>query len=354
MAFTVVMLRNRSTIDGIAALHILETAIGRTLKIEFVNQTSPLSDDALDVLSAQGVFPIGIGSGRSYRDWEINGKKFGSETAIIIHELRSVRKISVEDKTLDDFAQMMSRNNNDGYLRRQPYSVNWIVLQGYRLGHDASEVNFTFTDEEVVRRGAHVVETYLRCLSEGEMDLGRRRQAMDAPAMHYLLPEKAMKHQGPMTVSRYIRDMSILGLDEAEIFEKAKWFVCVHDRAKERQIAAEKVAKTQMFDTFPLLGYKERGTWVDGDDPYLLEVLVRQKDLALMRSSKGNVIAMSKKFDLSNVASLLHHAQDEASLWHYEAGRNILANGTESAEVDPTKLSRERLKEVVSGCVVYK
>ena len=358
MAFSEVMLPNRPVLHHVAALHVLEAAIGRPLEITFVNQSISLSDDDLYNLSNRGIFPIGVGSGRLYKD-----RGFGSETAVIVHELRSVG-ILQEDKVLDDFVTMMDLNNNHqsrqgGYLRRQPYSVAWIMRQGYRLGNDSSEVEFLSTDEDVVRRVMHVVAVYLEAnRHNGGINLGLREQVMRTPAMQ-LLPsgDTANKgprnHQGPMTVSRYIRDMFVLGLSEDEMLEKAGWFVSVHDRAKERQAAARKRIDAGGFSMFELSDYAtETGIWVDSDDPYLLEELAKTKNypLVVMRNSQGNVIIMSVMFDLSGCASFLSHEQ----CWYYQASPQFLANGTEGVKDMPTALSREVIESWLGETVCYK
>lgn len=357
MAFSKVMMPHRPTLDRVAALHVLEATIKRSLEIAFVNQTIPLSDDDLEILSDNGIFPMGVGLGRTYGD-----RGFGSETGVIVHELRLAGKISPQDKVLDNFVAMMDHNNNPnqngGYLRRQPYSINWIMRQAYRLGNDPSEVKFIFTDEEITRRVMHVVAVYLEAnLRNGHVTLGVREQVMRAPAMQ-LLPagktpdEGPRNHQSPMTISRYVRDMFILELSEDEMIEKVKWFVRVHDRARERKSAAKKQVCAGGFDIFELSGYREVGTWVDSDDPYLLEELVENRPLVVMRSSKGNVIIMSKKFDLSGTARLF---LNQERCWYYQASSQIqiLANGTERVQDTPTGLRQDEIELGIGTTICY-
>jgi len=357
MVFTQVMMPYRSMLDRAAAVHVLETAIGKTLNIQFVNQKVSLSDDDLDTLSDKGIFPIGVGVGRTYKD-----RGFGSETAVIVHELRSVGKIPAQNNVLDSFVVMMNLNNNHkikqgGYLRRQPYSVAWIMRQGYRLGNDPDEVEFQFTDEDVVRRAMHVVAVYLEASRQcGRPNLGLREKVMRSPAMQLLpegeTPNKGPRnHQGPMTVSRYIRDMFVLGLPEDEILEQAEWFVRVHDRTKERQAAARKRVDAGGFSRFELSEYREVGTWVDSDDPYLLEELAYNRSLVVMRNSRGNVIIMSTKFDLSGVASVL---LSKEQCWYYQGSPQLLTNGTEGVEEVPTRLSRREIEDDLNFAVCYK
>ncbi|MEK7074817.1 MAG: hypothetical protein AAB968_03550, partial [Patescibacteria group bacterium] len=63
-----VIMPNRPTLDRIGAYYILENVEGRPLKIEFMNQTVFLPDHELSELSDQGIFPIGVGCGETYRD----------------------------------------------------------------------------------------------------------------------------------------------------------------------------------------------------------------------------------------------------------------------------------------------
>lgn len=352
MIFSTVMMPHRPTLDRGTALYILETTIGKRLEIQFVNQTIPLSNEDLAALSDKGIFSIGVGLGQIYRD-----RGFGSETAAIVDELRSVGKIATHDRMLDNIIVLMDADNRNGQLRHQPYSVEWAMRQGYRFGNDPSEVRFIFTDEEVVRRGMHVVAVYLEANRHCEhIDLGTREQVMRMPAMHLLpegkTPNKGPRnHQGPMTVSRYIRDMFVLGVPENEIMQRSEWFVRVHDRAKERQAEAKKRVDAGGFDTFELSGYREVGTWVDSDDPYLLDNLARNHPLIVMKSSKGNIIIMSTKFDLSGAASLF---KSQEKCWYYQASPQILANGTEGTYATPTGLSRATIERGLDQTVCYK
>jgi|GEM_PF-3269360 len=359
MAFTTALLPNRPTLDPINALRVAEMATGEIMsRIKFMNHNAHLSNDDLCTMESEGIFPIGVGYGQTYREREIDGRGFSSETALILYELRSANKIPDDDTHQDRLSEMLDRDNENGYLRQQPYSGYWIVQQAYRMGHDLSEIDFVFTDEGIVRRAMHLVSTYVAACESGvHLNAEDRQQILRLPAMQ-LLPEKgpARTHQGPLTVSRYIRDMVICGLHEDEILERAEWFVRVHDRAKERQYAADKMADTYVFDTFPLNRYNrytELGTWADSDDPYLLAALAKRRDLVAMSSSKGNVIVMSKRFNLYGAASCLIKAEPDR--WHYEAkSRNIIANGTESVDADPTALFRAALESIIGRHIVYK
>lgn len=348
MPFTTVLISKRPTIDRIAAFHMMEKALRRSLDIQFSDHTITLSDEELLFLAEKGTLTIGVGQGRTYRQREMSGKKYGSETAIIIYELSmlSPSYIFYNDRVLKNFIQMMDRNNNDGYLRRQPYSINWIVIQAYRLGHDSSEKNFMFTDQDVVRLGVHVIKVYLECLSLREFDLSSREQVMQTPAMS-LLPKKARGHQGPMTVSRYIRDMFMLGESENEIYKRADWFIRVHDRANERQKRADRVAQSQEFSQFIIGSSGNICVWIESDDPYLLWSLAKHYDLVVLRSSNGNIIMASRLYDLSMVANTFMSA--EPGLWYHEPDNlTILANGTESVEAQPTNFSRQEIEEAIA------
>lgn len=351
MAYIEVLMPYRPVIDRAIAFYVFEEVIGRPLKIKFVSQNSPLSNADLEMLSDQGVFVIGVGSGLKYTD-----RGFGSETSAILHELRSVGKIPNNDPVFNDLARMMDTNNDHqsargGYLRRQPYAVTWIMRQAYRLGHNASEhgSDFCFSDEEVVRRAMHVVCMYVNTLRNNRSTLALREQAMNSRAMALLPKGKARTHQGPMTVSRYVRDMVACGLQENEIVEKARWFVRVHDRAQVLQAVAKKMAESQSFDTFPLDNRDEEGTWVDSNDPCLFEELVKNRPLVVMRNSIGNIIIMSKNFDLSAVAkSFLDREPDQ---WYYQSQPQMLANGTEQVRMDPSGLSRNTIESDVGFLV---
>ncbi|TSC67289.1 MAG: hypothetical protein G01um101466_748 [Parcubacteria group bacterium Gr01-1014_66] len=348
MPYTEAMLPCRPVIDRAIAFYLFEKAIGRPLKIRFVSQNVHLSNDDIERLSGQGIFTIGVGSGLKYTD-----RGFGSETSAILHELRSVGKIPGHDPVLDDLARMMDINNDHhsrrgGYLRRQPYAITWIMRQAYRLGHDADEADFAFTDEDVVHRGVHVAAVYIEASRRNErLGLGLREQIIASPAMQ-LLPEGGpnkgpRNHQGPMTVSRYVRDMFLCCVSEDKMLERTGWFVRVHDRAQARQTTAKEMAKSQSFETFPIDDRDEVGTWVDSDDPYLLEELAKSCPLVVMRRSTGNVIIMSKDFNLSSVADMF--LREEPEQWYYQSKPQLLANGTENVDADSSGLSRDTIQD---------
>lgn len=348
MAYTEVILPRRPVVDRAAAFYLFEKAVGGSLKIRFVSQNAHLSNSDLQTLSDNAVFTIGVGRGLKYTD-----RKFGSETSAMLHELRSVGMFPIYDSVLNDLALMMDANNDHesdtgGFLRRQSYAITWIMRQAYRLGHDASEINFCFDDEEVVRRAVHVIAMYVEAYRhDNHPEVILREQTIKTKAM-YLLPKgNARRHQGPMTVSRYIRDMIACGLEENEIVERAKWFVRVHDRAQARKVAAKEMAKSQAFDTFPLddrpdVGTWMDGTWVDSDDPYLLEALAENRPLVVMRNSQGNIIIMSKRFDLSAVADIFLSREPER--WYYQSNPQLLANGTENVDMEKSGMSRNTIE----------
>jgi len=179
----------------------------------------------------------------------------------------------------------------------------------------------------------------MRAKKEQRPELGMHEASKKCSAMA-LLP--AGDYYGPFTVRRYVRDMYMLGYDEKLMVAKAGWFVEVHDKAKQREAAAKKTAETAKFDFFILSRRQEFGTWVEADDPYLMSHLGQDRDLVVMRNSRGNLIMMSREFDLSDVAAAL--IEKEPNVWYFDGGRNILANGTESEPVPATALSRESLQ----------
>lgn len=349
MAYTEVILPSRAVIDRAIAFYLFEKAVGTSLKIRFASQNVHLSNDDLQVLSDKGILTIGVGSGLKYTD-----RGFGSETSAMLDELRSVNKIPEHDHVLDDLARMMDVNNDHksdkgGFLRRQPYAITWIMRQAYRLGHDASEINFCFDDEEVVRRAVHVVSTYIDACRRNNHALALREQAMSSAAMASLPIGKARTHQGPMTVSRYVRDMFACGLQENEMVERAQWFVRVHNRVQARQANAKKIAQNQLFDIFLIDNCDKTGTWIDSDDPYLLEELAKKCSLVVMRNSKGNIIIMSRDFSLSALADLF--LSREPDHWYYQGKPQLLANGTENVVMNASGMSRDTIESDIGFLV---
>lgn len=353
MTISSVMLSHRPTVDRIAAFDLVQQVVGRPLDILFANQTDNLSNAEVKALGDEGIVLIGVGKGRTYRERQIDGRKFGSETELLLNDLLTTVLPHSRSRVLGDFAAMMSRNNEDGYLVRQPYSVNQIIRDAYRLGHDPEEIAFTFSDEEVVRRGAHVVRMYLNAREKGGLDLGARERIKRMPAVE-LLPEWARQQNGPLTVGRYMRDMCMLEVTEEELRERALWFIRINDRAAKKEEEAEKRVDAGDFNTFfEISGYGMQGIWVKSDDPYLLKVLAGRRHLVAMRSHLGNVIIVSKTFNLAKVGVALQ--AQEPGHWHVESGkRNVVANGTESVPMSKTGLSQTVLGYVIGANVVRK
>ena len=342
MAYTEVLLPRWPTVDYITSYTIFRGLIQRPLKISFMNKYEWATDAAFMSLDLRRVLPIG------FRKQDEADEKILSETAMIVSELREFGALPDED-ALDNLAKMLTRDNKDGYLSKsQLYATPWISRQAYRFGFDPAEV---------VCRMADVIDVYLEATRQkaeqgGKMSLNVRERAARSKAMALLPEGPARTHCGPLTVSRLIRDMHFLGYsDESEMCEHVRWFVEIHDRAKERQLAADEQARTGSFEKFRLSGQTKVGVWVDSDDPYLMSSLAAMHDLVAMRSSRGNVIVMSKSFDLSGVAREL--IQREPKRWHYTGGlRNILSNGTESVEVPPTNLSRMAIEACIALCII--
>ena len=134
----------------------------------------------------------------------------------------------------------------------------------------------------------------------------------------------------------------MLGVSEPVIVAKAGFFMDIHEKAKRREAAARKTAEAARFDSFSLQHRKEFGTWAESNDPYLMSRLGQDRDLVVMHNPSGNLIMMSREFDLADVAAAL--ADKEPGLWYFDKERNILANGTESEPMPPTALGRESLQ----------
>ena len=347
MIFTEVVLPRWPSIDPIAAYAIFQRAVQhRSLKINFINKDTALSNNDIKVLLQKGILPIGVGKGRTYKDEEDKNDKLDSETAVLVRYLYQAVMIG-RDNVLDEFVQMLGKDNllNKSRLSKsQPFSTGWIAHQAYRFGCDHAEV---------VRRTAHVVQILLDAAREkikrGRLDLSIRDGAHHTAAMA-LLPEGASRtHCGPLTVSRYIRDMFLLGYSDDAMIACVQWFIQIHDKAKMRQATADHMARTGSFDTFQLAGKPKVGLWIESDDPYLMTALARLYDLVVMRSSKGNIIVMTNGFDLSCVA---HELARKETCWYYDELRNVLANGTESVHVSPTNLSQQEIEQCISANVV--
>ena len=338
MSFTQVILPHRPTVDRVGAYVIFEQAAKRSLDVVFAHQGMLISDQELSGLVEKGTFPIGVGKGRTYREREVDGQNFGSETSLIIHELRSIGGIG-EDAVLDDFAKMMDRNNKDGYLVNQQFSVNKIVRHAYHIGCDP---------KMVVRSSAHVISVFLEArrieLTNG-LSLGVRDRANEiASTVLAYLPETARIHNGAMSVQRYIRDMALVEVTEETMVSNMMLWLGIRDQAKVRQVAAKKIADTQRFPTFQLDRRSERGVWLESDDIFLMNELVFRCSLVVMRGSGGNIVIMSKRFRLDGIAAALMERETD---WYYEPFQhNVLANEIR------TTLSREELEHCVGTAVL--
>ncbi len=348
MAITRVLLPNWAGLDSIVSYALLlERVAGRSLKIEFMSKGALLCTTVAG--GDKSVFPIGVGKGRTYAERVIDGRKFNSETEMLIYEFRKQNIVDRDDAVFNDIATLMNRDTDPvqggegGCMSvRQPYALGWIGFQAYRLG---------YSHEEVVRRIAHAVSALIgamRAKKEEGFDTGLHMRAKQSQASR-LLPKGHREYYGPFTASRYIRDMMILGYGDADITERVSWFVEVHKKAKACQQAAAEAVAEGGFESFPLRG--ESGTWTENDSPYLMGELARQKNLVVMRSKKGNIIIMSKAFCMDGVAAILQ--AQESGLWYYEIRRqgDMLANGTESEPVPPTRFSKESLQRCIAAGV---
>ena len=343
MLYTEARLPRWPTLDEIIAYGILEDILKRPLQISFMNKDRVLTNAELQELNQQGVLLVGFDKKVGPNEEAI------SSTASMVDELRSVGGLPAEDNVLDELARMLARDNQDGYLTKsQPFAAGFVAQSAYRHGYD---------HQEVVYRTAHVGQVLVKVMTErsnGRPDLASHEHAKLTPAMA-LLPEKAPRtHCGPFTVSRYIRDMYTLGYTDADMVARASWFIEIHNQAKVQRAAADNAAITQTFEKFRLAGQTKIGLWVQSDDPYLMAALATDRyDLVAMRSSKGNVIVMSKSFDLSHVAHDL--MTKEPDRWYYGSGqRNMLANGTERVQRPPTQFSRDEIVQSISLNVVRK
>lgn len=333
MAIETACLRNWPNLDVVVSYTLLQEALSASLEMTFGSKNLMLSDDEVRGLATSGIFTIGVGKGRTYENCKVDGKTFGSETSLLLYGMRSHERLG-NDGSVRELGVWMDRDNADGRLtKKQPYSTGWIMHQAFRMGYDHAEV---------VNRVAHVVRVLIdssRAKKDKRPDLGMHEASKKCSAAA-LLP--AGDYYGPFTVRRYIRDMFMLGYDEKDMVAKVGWFVEVHEKAKRREVAAKKFAETAKFDVFCLSRQQEVGTWIEGNDPYLMSRLGQDRDMVVMRNEQGNMIIMSTTFDLSDVASAL--IEKEPDLWYFDENRNILANGTESEPAPPTALARESLQ----------
>ena len=334
MAISTACLRNWPNLDVVVTYALLQEIVGAPLKVTFGSRNLALSDTEAADLAAAEIYTIGVGRGHGYEDKQLNGRTFGSETSLFLHSHESLR----DDGSLRELGVWMDRDNEDGRLtKKQPYSIGWIMHQAFRLGYDHTEV---------VDRVAHTVRVLIdsnRAKKDKRPDLGMHEAVKKCSAMALI---SGGEYYGPFTVRRYVRDMYMLGYEEKLMVAKAGWFVRVHDEAKKREAAAKKVAETAKFNSFLLSRRQEFGTWVEGEDPYLMSRLSQDKDLVIMRNPKGNIIMMSREFDLSDVA--LAFIEKEPNLWYFDRDRNILANGTESEPAEATALPRESVQVCVA------
>jgi len=330
MAISTVCLRNWPNLDVVVTYALLQEILETPLYVTFGSRNLSLSDDEMADSIIARIYTIGVGKGYGYEDAQVNGRTFGSETSLFLHSHENLS----DDSSLRELGVWMDRDVQDGRLtKKQPYSIGWIMHQAFRLGHNHTEV---------VNRAAHVVRVLIdssRAKRDKRPDLGMHEAAKKCSAMALL---SGGDYYGPFTVRRYIRDMYMLGYDEELMVGKAGWFVHVHNEAKRREAAAKKVAETAKFDSFLLSRCQEFGTWVEAEDPYLMSRLGQDRDMVVMRNPKGNIIIMSRKFDLSDVA--VAFVEKEPNLWYFDSDRNILANGTESEPAEATALSRESLQ----------
>lgn len=337
MAFSKILLPRFATLDHAVVLEMVQQAMGKQMKVQFAHKNINLP---LEHLASQGVLAIGVGRGRSYREREIGGRKFLSEAAVVLNALRSAGQCAANE-ALDNLVVRVGEDNDRGTLTNLPYALNWILRQSWRLENNP---------EVWMQRTAEAVRTYLEAAcSNGKMDLVMRKRFWNIRPMR-LVPEKKRNHQGPMLVVRYMRDLFALGESEDAIFSRVEPFLSMHDWAKEKGRKAEQQAETDTFETFLIPGHDFLGTWIESDDPYLTSALARRRHLIAVRNSMGNVILMSKTFDLTRVGKVL--AAQEPGRWYLDLlSRNIVPNGTERDPEVPTGLSRKALEYIIGDNV---
>lgn len=321
-----VLLPHRPTVDRIAAFTILEDAAGHLLEIEFVNQTKEFTKEEFERLTNEGAYLLGVGRGETYAELG-----FKSETSLVVHTLDIAK-----DAALEKLCEVMDKNNATGFLRRQTYSINWIIRQAYRLGYDPMNA---------VRSTQSVVRAFLAALRT------EKRRVTETPEIKALL-NVIGRQFGPFSVSRFVRDFTIATNEQTSVLPLAQWFVTVHDKAKIAQETAEARAMSERFEEFRvpthLRGY---GIWVEDDDPYLASELAKHRDLVVARSGKGNIVIFSRLLNLAPVGEILadERDSDDHPVWMYDARFNAVFNGTESVESVPT----QKTKAEIIGVIQY-
>lgn len=326
-----VLLPHRPTVDRIAALTILEDAVGHLLEIEFVNQTKVFTKEEFDLLTSEGVYLLGVGRGETYAELG-----FKSETSFMVHVLDITK-----DAALEKLCEIMDRNNATGFLRKQAYSINWIIRQAYRLGYDP--VN-------VVRKTQDVVCVFLGALRV------EKKEFTETPEIKAFLMNVGRQF-GPFSVSRFVRDFATVTVNEhTPVMPFASWFITIHDKAKIAQEDAEARAH-ERFEEFRvptrLRGF---GVWTEDDSPYLASELAKQRDLVVARNANGNIVIFSRLLNLAPVGEQLADERDSDGhpIWQYDSRFNAVFNGTESVESSPTKKSKEEIIGVIQNYAMPK
>lgn len=319
-----VLLPHRPTADRIAALTILEDAVGHLLEVEFVNQTRVFTKEEFERLTGEGVYLLGVGRGETYAELG-----FRSETSLMANMLGITK-----DAAMEKLCEIMDRNNATGFLRKQSYSVNWIIRQAYRLDYDP--VN-------VVRKTQDVVRAFLTALR------AEKKEFTETPEIKSFL-NVVGRQFGPFTVSRFVRDFMTAN-GKTPVLPFASWFVTVHDKAKIAQEDAEARAH-ERFEEFRvptrLRGF---GVWIEDNNPYLAGELAKQRDMVVARNAGGNIVIFSRLLNLASVGEQLADERDSDGypLWQYDSRFNAVFNGTESVESLPTRKTKAEIIGVIQA-----
>ncbi len=324
-----VLLPYRPTVDRNSALTVLEDFVGHLLEIGFANQTKKFTEEETEQLATEGIYSLGVGRGETYEELG-----FKSETSLIVDMLGITK-----DAALEKLCEIMDRHNHDGHLRKQRYSITWIIRQAYRLGYDPVLV---------VRITQEVVRAFLTALQ------AEKREFVETPETRLILNTTGRQF-GPFSVSRFVRDLTVSGRPITPV----SWFIQVHDEAKERQAAAAKRAETEKFEGFliPTRYGPRHGVWIDDGDPYLSEKLAIQKDAVIVRNGKGNVVILSRTMHLDIVGEQLaddEYDEAEYPIWKYDSRFNAVFNGTEGVESPPTKKTKEEIIGIVQAYAMLK
>lgn len=331
-AYKGVIMLNKPPIDKIAALALLERALGTSVPIAQFWESNRCSPEQMLEWEAGNLLPIDIG------DEKYHQSGFGSATE------RVAEMFELNSPAERKLVELMNKNNQTGNLKAGgPLSVAWSVRELYEFDD--------FDQRDIVARAKDVVHAYLKVLA-GDWDASRSNPGLSG-AMPELVQETVKGNFAPFTTSRYLRDLWFTGTPVEDIKEKVRWWLEGGKRAKanvDRAKAEYDRMKNTVYEARTAGGKSTTYILLETADRFLVKAAGYDRGVGV-RVVKNPVtghglIAGQKHTNLAALATVLE--REEPGLWYYARETQTLINGGQQyVETPPTRYSLEELGQLL-------